>query len=221
MMEPLKRLILGLTVLGALSLPRVADAQSASALILEKTGPTVPDIQAYREIPVGATVALSSGSRLVFLHYQTCQTVTVVGGQVTFQAFTYTSTGGGKAHAVRTPCPPTVRLRGHGEMAGVVLRSVLPEVRLSTSPAFVLVGDRADEFATVRVSQGGTTLVEAPLAGRGFRWPAGTATLAAQGDYELVLVPKATGKTPVTMKFRAEGDGGTVGGGPLTLISVD
>jgi hypothetical protein len=106
-------------------------------------------------------------------------------------------------------------------MAGVVLRSVLPEVRLSTSPAFVLVGDRADEFATVRVSQGGTTLVEAPLAGRGFRWPAGTATLAAQGDYELVLVPKATGKTPVTMQFRAEGDGGTVGGGPLTLISVD
>jgi hypothetical protein len=148
-MGTVTRLMLGLPVLASLWIPSGADAQSASALVLEKSGATVPEVQPYSEIPVGTTVSLPSGARLVFLHYQTCKTVTAVGGKVVFDAFTYTATGGSKPQEVRTPCPPTVRLRGQGEMVGVVMRSILPEVRLSTSPAFVLVGDRADEFATI------------------------------------------------------------------------
>lgn len=106
-------------------------------------------------------------------------------------------------------------------MAGVLMRTISPEVRLSLSPTFALVGARADDFAAVRVSQGGTALLEAPLTGRGFRWPAGAAPLVANTDYELVLVPKAGGKTQVTLKFRAERGTSTAAGGQLTLISVD
>lgn len=134
---------------------------------------------------------------------------------------TYTITGGSKPEEVRTPCPPTVRLRGQSEMAGVLLRTISPEVRLSISPTFALVGARADDFAAVRVSRAGTTLLEAPLTGRGFRWPTGTAPLVANTDYELVLVPKAEGKAQVTLKFRAERGTPTAAGDHLTLISVD
>ena len=88
--------------------------------------------------------------------------------------------------------------------------------RLSLSPTFALVGARADDFAAVRVSHGGTMLLEAPLSGRDFRWPAGTAPLVANTDYELVLVPKVEGKAQVTLKFRTER------GTPThTLIKVD
>jgi hypothetical protein len=215
------RLALSIALLVLLWVPSRADAQNPSALVLEKTGVTVPEVQPYSEIAVGVTVSLQPGARLVFLHYQTCRTVTAVGGTVVFGGLTYTITGGSKPEEVRTPCPPTVRLRGQGEMAGVLLRTISPEVRLSISPTFALVGARADDFAAVRVSHGGTTLLEAPLTGRGFRWPTGAAPLVANTDYELVLVPKAEGKARVTLKFRAERGTPTAAGDHLTLISVD
>jgi len=215
------RLTLGIALLVLLGVPSRADAQNASALVLEKTGATVPDVQPYSEIPVGTTVSLPPGARLVFLHYQTCRTVTAVGGTVAFGGLTYAITGGSRPVEVRTPCPPTVRLRGQSEMAGVLMRSISPEVRLSLSPTFVLVGARADDFASVRVSQGSTKLLDAPLSGRAFRWPAGTAPLVANTDYELVLVPKVEDKTRITLKFRAETGNLAAAGDHLTLISVD
>ncbi len=138
---------------------------------------------------------------------------------MTFGRLIYTITGGSKPEEVRTPCPPTVRVKG-GENAGLVMRHS-PEVRPSLSPTFALAGGHADDFAAVRVSQGGTKLLEAPLSGRGFRWPAGTAPLVANTDCELVLVPKADGKTQVTLKFRTERGTATAAGDHLTLISVD
>ena len=146
-----RRLTLGIAVLALLWVPSGADAQNASALVLDKSGATAPEVQPYSEIAVGATVALPSGTKLVFLHYQTCRTVTVVGGTVAFGAYTYTVTGGGKPEEVRTPCPPMVRLRGQGEVAGVVMRAISPEVRLSVAPTFVLVGERADYLSPVRL----------------------------------------------------------------------
>ncbi len=214
-------LTLGIALIAVLWIPSRADAQNASALVLEKTGTTVPDVQPYSEVAVGTTVSLQPGARLVFLHYQTCRTVTAVGSTVVFGGLNYTVTGGSKPEEARTPCPPVVRLRGQGEMAGVLMRTISPDVKLSPSPSFALVGARADDFAAVRVSQGGTTILEAPLTGRGFRWPAGPAPLAANTDYELVLVPKTAGTTQVTLKFRTERRTSTAAGDHLTLISVD
>ena len=56
---------------------------------------------------------------------------------------------------------------------------------------------------------------------RSFRWPAGTAPLVANTDYELVLVPKVEDKTRITLKFRAETGNLAAAGDHLTLISVD
>lgn len=210
-------LMLGIAVLVSVWVPSAADAQNASALVLEKSGATTPEVQPYTEVAVGATVSLASGTKLVFLHYQTCRTVTVVGGSVAFGSLTYTATGGGRPQEVRTPCPPMVRLRGQGEVAGVVMRSISPTVRLSVSPSFVLVGERADDFAAVAVARDGTMLLEAPLAGRGFRWPTSAAPLAPNTNYELLLVPKAADKGRVTVKFRTDGQTED----QLTLISVD
>ena len=207
----------GLAVLAWLGVPGAADAQNGSALVLEKTGATVPEVQPFSEIAVGATLSLASGTKLVFLHYPTCQTVTVVGGRVTFGTHAYTAAGGSKPDEVRTPCPPTVRLKGQGEVAGMVMRSILPTVRLSVSPSLVLVGGRADDFTAVVVSRGGTMLLEAPLAGRRFRWPSSAAPLAVNTTYELLLVPKAADKARVTVEFRTEGQPAD----QLTLISVD
>src|SRR5713101_4107834 len=110
------RLTLSIAILVSLGAPSGAEAQNASALVLEKTGATVPEVQPYSEIAVGTTVSLQPGARLVFLHYQTCRTVTAVGSTVVFGGLNYTVTGGSKPEEARTPCPPVVRLRGQGEM---------------------------------------------------------------------------------------------------------
>ena len=209
--------LMGIAALVSLCVPSAAAAENASALVLEKSGATTPEMQPYTEVAVGATVSLASGTKLVFLHYQTCRTVTVVGGSVTFEANAYTTAGGGKPQEVRTPCPPTVRLKKGGEVAGVVMRSISPSVRLSISPNFVLVGERADDFIAAAVSQDGTMLLQAPLTGRGFRWPASAAPLVANTNYKLLLVPKAADKGRITVEFRTEGQAE----GQLTLISID
>src|SRR5436190_6705102 len=115
------RLTLSIALLVLLGVPSGAAAQNASALVLEKTGTTVPEVQPYSEIAIGTTVSLQPGARLVFLHYQTCRTVTAVGSTVAFGGLTYTITGGSTPQEVKTPCPPRTG-RVDGESAGVVLR---------------------------------------------------------------------------------------------------
>ncbi len=69
-------LTLSFALLVLLGAPSGADAQNASALVLEKSGTAVPEVQPYSEIAVGTTVSLQPGARLVFQHYSTCRTVT-------------------------------------------------------------------------------------------------------------------------------------------------
>lgn len=211
---------LGLEVLGVL-LPRDALARAGSALVLEKSGGSEPELQPYTEIPAGVTVSLAPGSRLVILHYAACRVVTVVGGKIAVAAHTYTITGGAKPQEVPTPCPQTARLKDEGEMAGIMFRSIPSTLNLSTTPTFVLVGSRADEFASIRISRGDTTLLEAPLAGRSFRWPAGVKPLTPNDDYDMALVPKAPGKARMVTKFWVEARDPARSSEQVTLIQVE
>lgn len=183
-----------------------AQAQIPSALVLEKSGATVPEVQPYSEIPSGTTISLRGNARLVFVHYHQCQTVAVVGGTIKFGAETYAITGGKKESEIRTPCPRPVALKAGGEMAGVMLRSAFTNVmvKFSERPAFVLVGKRADDFSSLRVTQEDKTVLEVPLEGRHFRWPKEAPVLAAASGYEMVLNPKVPGAAPAKLRFFVE-----------------
>lgn len=198
-------------------------AQTASALVLETSGASVPAMQPYTEIPVNATVSLAPGAKLVFLHYHTCRTVGVVGGTIMFSAEAYTLTGGTKQLDVRSPCPGAVKLKTGGEVevqvAGTLLRG--GRFTLPLQPAFVLVGVRAGDFASVRVSQEGQAVLEAPLDGRRFRWPAEAAPLVVDTEYELALVPTVAGGVPLTIRFKATAPASPPAGEALVLINVE
>lgn len=189
-----------------LFLPKIALAQQASALVIEKSGASTPDVKPYSEIPAGTTVSLRSGARLVFLHYYKCQEVAVVGGTIRFSKDEYTITGGKKESEIRTPCPRQVALKSGGEMAGVMLRSAFTNVmvKFSERPAFVLVGKRADDFSSLRVTQEDKTVIEAPLEGRHFRWPKDAPPIAAASGYEMILNPKISGAAPAKLRFFVE-----------------
>lgn len=194
------------TIFASLLVSSGAYAQAPSALVLEKSGTTVPEVKPYSEILVGRTVSLQPGAKLVFVHYYTCQTVAVVGGTIRFSKDEYAITGGKKESEIRTPCPRQVALKSGGEMAGVMLRSAFTNVmvKFSERPAFVLVGKRADGFSSLRVTQEDKTVIEAPLEGRHFRWPKDVPPLAAASGYEMILNPKISGAAPAKLRFFVE-----------------
>ncbi len=206
---------IGLVLVGS-----VAHAQTASALVLARTGISTPEIRPYTEIPVGTTISLSPGARLVFQHYHTCRTVTVVGGQVRFGAEMYTNTGSTEEKETRTPCPRTVALKVGGESGGILMRG-FSLVTLPSQPAFILVGRRAGDFSSVRVSKGGTILLEASLVSRRFKWPTDAASLAPGIGYELALIPNTADQKPVSKKFRVVVSEAAKEAKGLLLIRVD
>ena len=65
-----------------------------------------------------AKISLPGGARLVFLHYHTCRTATVVGGRIRFGAEAYAIIGGTKESDARTPCPRT------GNSGDTILNSI-------------------------------------------------------------------------------------------------
>jgi hypothetical protein len=200
----------------------VVYAQTASALVLETKEVNLPHLLPYSEIPSGMTVELPKRAKLVFLHYPTCRTVTVIGGTITFAEDTYTSAGGTTEVEARSECPRIVRLGGEYDTGGILLRGRPdPTLTLSPYPTFVLVGKRASDFAAIRVSRGGQELLTAPLDGRRFHWPTKAAPLTVGQEYELALVPQRAGTDLVTRRFKVQGPATPSSTMALTLLKVE
>jgi hypothetical protein len=187
-----------------------------SALVLEATGTSRPAVQPYSEVRAGTTFELGSGAKLVLFHYHTCRTLGLTGGKVTVNADGFAPSGGSTTLDERRPCPRRVNVGG--EAGGAVLRGAGQGPTMSTRPTFVLLGPRAEDFATVRVTREKALVLEAPLATRRFEWPAGTAALAAGALYELTLVPRASG-SEATFAFTATAAGDPAGELPV-LVTV-
>src|SRR5262245_56168566 len=82
-------------LLGARTAAGGADREP-TALGLEINGTSQPAIQPYTELTTGQTISLATGIRLVFLQYETCRAVRVVGGTLTLRKQDFTLTGGRK-----------------------------------------------------------------------------------------------------------------------------
>jgi hypothetical protein len=194
-----------------------AQAPPPAALVLEVTGSPSPAVAPYTELSAGSRLSLPGQARIVFLHYQACRTVTATGGTLAVMSTGWRATGGDVKEAA-APCPRKVTVRGGGEVGGVVFRSLSPPLKLATRPAFVLVGRRAGGYAAARILRDGRELGEGPVDDHRFGWPAGLAPLAADGSYELLLLPARAGEAPVKLVF-------TIAEAPadeqLVLVSVD
>jgi hypothetical protein len=191
-----------------------------AALVLEVNGSTTPALKPYREILSGTTVMLDPASRLVFLHYDTCRTITMSGGTVSFTPGAAPAIQGASSKSdVRGQCPRKVA--GSGASAATIFRSLTPPaVNLSATPSFVLVGRRADEFVRVRVLRHGDEILARPLDGPRFLWPAGSAPLPP-GDYQLALVSGRAGAQPVVVNFKANAAPARAADEGMTLITLD
>jgi hypothetical protein len=200
----------------------VAQGPSGIALVVEVSGQTTPAVKPFTELPAGATIALGPGARLAFVHYDTCRTVTVTGGNLIIGAKGYQAAGGAVTEA-RTPCPRSVKVQRGGEAAGLVLRSAPNRLILTTRPSFVLVGPRADEIASIAVAKDGETapVLRVPLAGPRFEWPADAEPLSDNTRYDLVFSFKDPAATAAKQSIVTRTQAPDAPSPPITLIRVD
>jgi len=180
------------------------------ALVLEKVGASIPEVEPFTEILSPMEIALPAESKLVFFHYPSCETVELRGSVVRFSEEEYEVAEG--AHHVITegPCPLKVHCseeRGC-ETAAIVLRGLEPNandaedpsglsIQLSPHPTFLLVGTRGGDFNAIRVVKGRHVVLEATVHRQRFQWPTETAPLGENTEYELTFLPKSSVVDPV------------------------
>lgn len=188
------------------------------ALALDIRGTTEPVYEPFSEFAAGQSIALKDDAEIEFLHYATCETVVVKGGDLTFSEQRYTVRGGKVADVKRSSCPKTVSLAGESQIGGVVLRSIPgPQVlSLATRPGFIVVGGKRSAYKTLRIRREGQIVFEGQLNGYRFEWPSAQPPLDDDGNYTLELVA-GTGQSRA-FAFRAEKRRGEA---PLTVVRVD
>lgn len=214
MMARVIALMAGVALSVLLGEPAQAVPQPRSALVLEKTGTVTPDVKAYSEVRAGMVVAMETGSRIKFLHYATCTTVVVSKGSVRFGEKDYEVVGAKPDSEKTGSCPRRVSLKDVGEAGTGNLRGMDGNIgtgmgqaplTLPPTPEFVMVGEHADDYATLRIAAGGQQILEAPIMGPKFEWPKNAPALKPNTFYELSLVPKALGVGKVKKSFRVQG----------------
>ena len=226
-MQGKTRTILLWSTLAVLGHSAMAQAQMATALVLEVSGTATPRLEPYGEMLDNLTIRLTKKARLTFLHYDSCRMVTVEGGTIAFGTGTYTVTGGMLQQESVVACPKRVNVVGntaavllrHGTTPRLATRP--PLLTTSTRPTFVLVGPRARHFVTLRVFQGRAVVLEAPLSRRHVQWPLATPPLAATTECEVHLIPASGAAPPVSVMFTVVDTGDSAAGQPMTLLNVE
>ncbi len=195
-----------------------ANAGKPVALALDVSGPTTPAVEPFSELESKSPIELGPDTTIEFLHYATCQAVTVQGGRLNFTNQRYLFKGGKIVEKKRAECPKQVALSGASQIGGVVLRG--PEkkkVRGTTRPSFVIVGAQANSFVSIEFSENGTPLLQSKLDGRIFHFPGSAAALEKGKTYQVTLTPRGAGER---QKFNLKAQFSPKKNA-LTLIRVD
>jgi hypothetical protein len=176
------------------------------ALVVEKSGPTSPELQAYSEIMAGDAFEVPGGSSLVFIDYHSCDRVTVSGSTVNFSADGFSTSPGGDRSEQRVPCPQTLAPDSGGENSSMLMRGLDFQRAVATRPTFVIIGAPGRSFSHISVKDGTQTLVDSELHGARFDWPPSAPPLDADKVYHMVLLPEQADEHPVKLSFRAAED---------------
>jgi hypothetical protein len=196
-----------------------ASGNAPAALALDIIGTTVPPVEPFTELDRKQKIQLDAETTMEFMHYASCQSVTIKGGRLSFSKQRYFLKGGKILDTQRAECPKSVALKGASQIGGVVLRSSRggSTVRASLKPSFVLLGGQGGEYKLLRVTQGNKTLLEGEIKGRVFHWPGSASALQKGKTYAISLIPGSGGKPRVFMlKARP-----TKKKGAMTLIRLD
>lgn len=195
-----------------------APAEAAAvALATEISGSTDPAIEPFTEIEAGTSLELGEATQIEFMRYTTCETVTVVGGRITFTEQQFLVQHGKIVDIKRSRCPEIAQPKADSNVGGVLLRGDGGGLKLTAVPRFALVGANRAVYKRLRVLKGTSVMLEAPITGPQFDWPADARPLAPGEDYTMELL-RGDGQAPTRLEFQVTTKRGKA---PLTVLRLD
>lgn len=189
---------------------------AAVALATEVSGETEPAIEPFTEIEAGTSLELGEATQIEFVRYTTCETVTVIGGRITFTEQQFLVQRGKIVDVKRGRCPEVAEPKADSNIGGVLLRGG-SELKLTAAPRFAFVGAKRSAYDRLRVLRGGTVMLEAPIAGHRYSWPEDAEPLVPAEDYALEVL-RRDGGAPLRIEFQVTAKRGTA---PLTVVRLD
>ncbi|MEO5373584.1 MAG: hypothetical protein H7840_04825 [Alphaproteobacteria bacterium] len=190
--------VLGLGVLGVAVVTAPALAGGPAALIVGYSG-TQAALSPYTEISDGAVFTLGTDT-VSFVHYQTCKTVEVRGGKLTVTEKRFDAEGGVVRDLNQEQCPEEVTVKTAGVAGGVVLRAIGAKLVPSRLEC-VLAGEGYKYYRAIQIFDDARLLTEIPLnKGAQVIMPRSAPSLENDKAYRLVLLPRAEGQTPASVR---------------------
>ncbi len=165
---------------------QAADVPAALALDVAGKG---GGISAYSEVMDGQKLHLAPGDSVTLLHYRTCRTISVKGGDVSVGVGKIDVSGGSVTDTPGENCPQEVRVATAGVGGGVLMRSVA----FPTVPArldCLVVGSRAPQVSAVVLREGEAKRLTLPVVNHRITQPQDVADLSRDADYTLDLTDK-------------------------------
>jgi hypothetical protein len=183
-----------------------AHAETGAALLVDVSGSPQPSLTPYSEVAPGQTLALGSDTTIKFVHYQSCKEVTVTGGSLKINGPDYQLTGGKIVSEVQQACPQQVKIAQTTAVAGgLVMRGVLKLTEVTSHPAFVIVGSKADTITTARfVDEATQETMTLPVQNRHVAWAQGAPALKAGSSYKMTLLANETAQLTVPVRAVAD-----------------
>jgi hypothetical protein len=216
MMDSMAKYLIGIMLLaGAIvALPQTAAAGEAVGLVTKVSGTVTPAVKAFEELYAGSSLELAGSNSIEFLHYPSCESITVKGGKLFLSDQNYNSRDGVIQREKRR-CPRTLRLKGDARVAGVVMRSGLSVLLLAAQPSLILTGSKRKRVTGLRFLLGNQLLLAARVEGPRYEWPKDKAALAAGNRYHLEVVALHTVLRKIPFKIDKEKRT------PIVIIAID
>jgi len=195
------------------ALPTLANAASVVGIVEDISGVSGTKLAAASEITSGTQIALGTSGSLTFVHYLSCNEVSVTGGTATITATDYNVVGGTLTET-KLACPERVPVQSSTSVAGgLVMRGPVTNP-VGTSPKVMLSGSGANLLSqAVFISTDDNTKFQGEVLNG--RVTVAKGVVLKPGTYNILLTGPDNKKLTIPVEVGADAFS------PLLVISVN
>lgn len=197
-------------------------AEPVRWVVVERSGPTEPDIVAPFEVMPGTSIKLGRGASLAFSDYvYQCRTLTIVDGAINFAKQGWEISSGGRiTNEDKFRCPRRYSLRDRRDPERGLMTPDRGRSTISRRPLFLFTGALADKVESAQL-KAEASAIPLRVQGRQARPADEAAALAAGSAWQLSVRVSAADTEFWPLVLHVQGDPHPQAVDRVTVITLD